>query len=148
MFQGHFFHTLDPKGRVSIPAEYRLEFQRQSELPPTLTTFEDHLALYPSEEWRKFTEKLLSSPQLRPEVADLEDYLFSGAHPCPIDKQGRIAIPEVCREEASLVRDVVFAGAGNRVKIWDKERFHAHRAELHKRYKELAAVVSSVGQES
>ena len=86
MFIGQFLHTMDPKGRVSIPAEFRVEFQRHGEMPPILITIEDHLALYPNEEWRKLADKVLSSPLLSPEVTDLEDYLFPGAHACPIDK--------------------------------------------------------------
>ena len=148
MFIGQFLHTMDPKGRVSIPAEFRMEFQQHGEMPPILITIEDHLALYPNEEWRKLADKLLSSPQLSPEVTDLEDYLFSGAHSCPIDKQGRIAIPPVSREEAQLEREVVIAGSGKRVTIWNAERYQKHRTGLHKHVKQLLGTVSRMDRES
>ncbi len=125
-----------------------MEFQRHGEAPPILTTIEDHLALYPNEEWRKLADTLLSSPQLLPEVTDLEDYLFSGAHSCPIDKQGRIAIPPVAREEAQLEREVVIAGSHKRVTIWNKERYQKHRAGLHKHVKQLLSTVSRLDRQS
>ena len=148
MFIGQFLHTMDPKGRVSIPAEFRMEFQRHGEMPPILITIEDHLALYPNEEWRKLADKVLSSPLLSPEVTDLEDYLFPGAHACPIDKQGRIAIPAVSREEAQLEREVVIAGSGKRVTIWNTERYQKHRTGLHKHVKQLLSTVSRMDRES
>ncbi len=148
MFIGQFLHTMDPKGRVSIPVEFRMEFQRHGEMPPILITIEDHLALYPNEEWRKLADKVLSSPLLSPEVTDLEDYLFPGAHACPIDKQGRIAIPPVSREEAQLEREVVIAGSGKRVTIWNAERYQKHRTGLHKHVKQLLGTVSRMDRES
>ena len=42
-----------------------------------------------------------------------------------MDKQGRILLPTVLREYAGLEKDVVMAGAGTRIEIWDKERWES-----------------------
>ncbi len=50
MFRGRFAHTIDAKGRVSIPASFRVELE-QDERPPFLTNLPRCLALYPNDQW-------------------------------------------------------------------------------------------------
>lgn len=40
-----------------------------------------------------------------------------------MDKQGRILIPFVLREFAGLDKEVVLAGVGRRIEIWNKVRW-------------------------
>ena len=48
-------------------------------------------------------------------------FFFSGATEGEADKQGRVMLPPNLREFAKLSKDVVIAGAGNRLEIWDKQ---------------------------
>ena len=45
MFRGRHMHTIDAKGRVSLPAEFRMELQRRSDRAPFLANMPDFLAL-------------------------------------------------------------------------------------------------------
>ena len=45
---------------------------------------------------------------------------MAGSSECEVDKQGRILISPVLREFAGLNKDVVLAGVGSRIEIWDK----------------------------
>lgn len=51
-----------------------------------------------------------------------QDFL-AGAAACEVDKQGRILIPQVLREFASLEKEVVLVGVANRVEIWSRTRW-------------------------
>ena len=46
-------------------------------------------------------------------------FLMSNAFPCELDKQGRIVVPGVLRKYAGLEKDVILAGVGSRIEIWD-----------------------------
>ena len=93
MFRGRYMHTIDAKGRVSLPAELRMELQRRSEHAPFLTNMPDHLALYPHEDWLAYEEQLFAPDPFMPEAQDLQLFMLSGAAPCAADNQGRILIP-------------------------------------------------------
>ena len=56
-------------------------------------------------------------------IRKIKRFFISGAQEVEVDKQGRILLPSVLREHASLEKDVVFAGVGGHVEIWDKSRW-------------------------
>ena len=49
--------------------------------------------------------------------------MIAGAVDGELDKQGRVMIPNSLRAHADLKKDVIFAGVGKRVEIWDKDRW-------------------------
>lgn len=118
MFMGQYEHTIDTKGRIIIPAKYR------SELGDTFVItkgLDGCLFIYPSQEWQDFVDKLraLSSSQ---NTRRIQRQFLSKAMEVTPDKQGRILIPGILRESASLEKDVIFLGMMNRIEVWDKSR--------------------------
>ncbi len=70
---------------------------------------------------------MLNKPRFDEAFAKVEAFYMSNAHECTVDKQGRILLPPMLREYASLQKDVVFASARQKFRIWDKaiwERFN------------------------
>lgn len=143
MFRGRAVHTIDPKGRLSIPAGYRVELERRSDRPPILTNMLDCLALYPYEDWENIERQLAAASPMQLEVQALQRFLISGAVEGQIDKQGRILIPAYLRDHAGLERDVTVAGVGPRIELWDKRRFDENLARTQEEYKEISAVVAA-----
>lgn len=135
-------HTIDAKGRVSLPAEFRVELQRRSERAPFLANMPEYLALYPHEDWIAYEQKLFAADPLLPEAQDLQRFMLSGAAECAADGQGRISIPPPLREHAGLQKDVVIAGVGTHIQIWDRSRFEQEIARTQAKYREIAAAVS------
>lgn len=123
MFRGRHVHTIDAKGRVSIPAGYRTELQRRSDQPPILTGGHRCLKLYAFDDWCEYEQQIVSKAAVDPEVQDFVRLVISGAVDTPIDKQGRILVPQYLREQAHIQKDVTFAGVGQTVEIWDTARF-------------------------
>ncbi len=145
MFRGRFVHTIDSKGRASIPAGFRVELQRRSDRAPILTNLLECLALYPYEDWLEIEQRLSSAAPLQTEVQALQRFLVSGAVECPIDGQGRLLIPPHLREHARIQREVTIAGVGPRIEIWDKGRFDADLARTQERFQEISAEVAKLG---
>ncbi len=121
MFAGHFVNSLDSKGRVSIPSNFRQVLLEKGFNSIVLTNHPDGcLYAYPPDEWRNILEKISKLPQSKKEVKAFQRFVISSAVECPIDKQGRILIPQYQREYAKIAKEVLFAGVGSRIEIWSK----------------------------
>jgi MraZ protein len=145
MFRGRFVHTIDAKGRVSIPAGIRMELQRRSQLAPTLTIRPDHLALFAHEDFQAFADRLMSVDPLNLQGQELARFFIGHSEECAPDAQGRILIPGHMREHAQLDKEVVIAGVGNWIEIWDRRRFEEGHARTLARFAEISAEVSRLG---
>jgi MraZ protein len=129
MFRGSSYHTVDGKGRVSIPARYREILKGNQEGHLVLTTFEGYLLAYPHSAWVKAEQDLENSDPFDPKNRAHIRYLVSQAEECPIDRQGRILIPKGLREYAKLDGDVAIVGMISNFEIWNRERYEAYRRQ-------------------
>ncbi len=125
MFRGTFEHTIDDKGRVSVPARFREFLQASNDDRVVITNFSigGHpcLDVYPYAAWVRLEELLRQKPQFNPQVLKFITYYVGSAHDCEIDRQGRILLPTGLREFAGLKKEAVFASAIDKFRIWDRE---------------------------
>jgi MraZ protein len=127
MFRGRYEHTIDAKGRTSVPARYRDVLDSIGERRVVLTSALDPcLVAYTLPEWSAFEDRLAKLPQFDRAVQKLKRIYVSGAVECDIDDSGRILIPPTLREHAALQKDVLWAGAGKYAELWDKEAWRKH----------------------
>lgn len=128
MFRGRYEHSIDAKGRTSLPSRFREVLAAHGESRLVITTGLDAcLVAYPMGEWISFEERLSSLPQFDPSVTMLRRIYVSGAIECDVDKVGRVLIPQNLRDHASLQRDALWAGMGRHIELWAKDRFEAMR---------------------
>ena len=114
-FFGRHEHSLDPKGRVILPAKYRPSFERGG----FLTQYHDRcLALWTPEEFEKQMVQMQQSQGEGPAERNLARVWASGTQEVDVDRQGRIAIPQHLRDFARLDSDVLVQGAIDRVELW------------------------------
>ncbi|MCX7770328.1 MAG: division/cell wall cluster transcriptional repressor MraZ [Proteobacteria bacterium] len=123
MFLGRYEHTIDEKGRISIPAKFREILKVKYDERLVITTMDGCLYAYPHQEWKEIEEKASNFDVIKPEDRQFMRIFFSGAMECIVDKLGRIVLPPTHREYAGIVKDVIFAGMLKRIEIWSKERF-------------------------
>ena len=126
MLMGEYEHTLDAKGRISMPAKLRKDMGDTFILTKGL---DGCLFAFSQEEWLNFETKLKGLPLSDKNARNFVRFFLSGATECELDKQGRFLIPGKLREVASLDRDVTIIGAGTRIEIWDKEKWEEHNSE-------------------
>ena len=124
MFRGRYEHSIDQKGRISIPSKFREILGAQYDERLIITNFDQCLWAYPVAEWKKVEDKVASLPQLKPEVKALQRFFISAASESPLDKQGRILIPPTLREYADLDKDCVMVGMSQRIEIWSLDRWN------------------------
>jgi MraZ protein len=70
--------------------------------------------------------------------------MLSGATECPIDKQGRVLVPQYLRDHAGIEREVTIAGVGPRIEFWDKSRFDADLLKTQARLSEISSKMSGL----
>ncbi len=123
MFMGRYNHTIDPKGRLSIPSKYREILGDEFVVSKGM---DDCLYVYANDDWKVFEGKLASLPLMSEEARQFARFFLSGAQAVTVDKQGRILMPQDLRDFAGLEKDVVLAGMGSRIEIWSLERWKAN----------------------
>lgn len=142
MLLGEYNHTLDDKGRVSIPAKFRDDLGSTFIVTKGL---DNCLFVYSKKEWETFEEKLKTLPLTNPNARNFIRFFFAGATECELDKQGRINIPQNLREYALLKKDVYIVGVSTRVEIWDKEKWQNYTSNENLNVDEIANQMSNLG---
>lgn len=123
MFRGRFEHTIDTKGRLSIPSRFREVLATRFDERLIITNFDNCLWCYPVSEWQMVEAKVASLPQFKDEVKALQRVFISAAVETPIDKAGRVLVPPTLRDYAGIEKNVILVGMTSRIEIWSKERW-------------------------
>lgn len=120
-FLGVYQHSIDEKGRVSFPVEFRTPLKGQ---PLVLTNYISDgarcLEGFTLESWALFVKGLKKRSRFEPRLRQLENFYLSRAHQCCLDTSGRIIIPQHLRSYAALEREVVFSSSLHGFRLWDK----------------------------
>lgn len=127
MFLGEFTHTIDDKGRLTIPAKFRAELA--SGLVVT-RGYDRNLMIYPLKEWQSLAGRVLAKPVTDPEVRDFRRRLFSGAVDVEPDRQGRVLLPPYLREFAELNGEVVVNGMFDYIEVWARSAWEEVRETI------------------
>lgn len=125
MFRGQFFHAMDDKGRVSIPARFREALGGLQDERLVLSPFQDRgavgLEAFPLSVWKAREEKIGLNHDFDVDNLDLIYSSVGLATDATPDAQGRILVPPDVRTDAKLGRDVAFSGHIQSFRIWDAE---------------------------
>jgi transcriptional regulator MraZ len=132
VFKGTYFHRIDPKGRVPVPASFRRTLAQEDARTVVVTSLDQCLAIYPPSEWRRLEEQLRALPAFSRPVKALTRLLMSRAADCELDVQGRILLPAPLRVAAGLEREAVVVGVLNRFEVWSPERWASFVADSEK----------------
>ena len=146
MFIGKYSLTMDPKGRVSVPAKFREVLSTRYHPSLILTTMDRCLVAYPVEEWVNISERIRQLPQMQRDLKAFMRHFYSSANECNLDRQGRILIPAEHRAYAGLDGgEVVMVGIMDKIEIWSGERWEAMQAATLERIDEIADILSEIG---
>ena len=145
VFRGRFEHTIDEKGRLSIPSKFRETLSVRGENELILTDFDSCLTAYPRDEWRELEEKMKKLSMIQKDVRNFLRLFYSSATEAPLDSQGRILIPPQMRERAKLDREVVLLGLLNKIEIWDKKSWQEFIANSADTFEDVASKLVELG---
>ena len=135
MFFGTYTPRLDDKGRLFLPAKFRDEL---AEGLVVTRGQERCLYVWSLEEFGKLTERLRDTSVTNKAARDYVRMFSSAASDETPDKQGRITLPPMLREYASLTKDCIVIGAMNRIEIWDSAAWQTYSDQQEQAFADLS----------
>ncbi len=126
-YTGKHIHTLDDKGRVSVPAQFRRQLPKEGLYIGK--GMEGSLILYPPEKWQKVRDGLASLSRNIKKHRDIIREFSQYIRPVNIDGQGRITIPSDLIEIAGVTHEVVFLGLLDSIELWSAQRYAGREKE-------------------
>jgi MraZ protein len=131
VFFGRHEYTIDDRGRVPIPPDFRASL---GEGPVWLVDgAEECLELYTHAEFEVFRKQIDQIPASQ-DGRRIKRALYSSSHRLSLDKAGRVLIPLEVREESGLSGPVVLVGRGNVLELWAKPVWEAERKRTKEQY--------------
>jgi MraZ protein len=124
-YEGSYQHTLDAKGRVSIPAEMR---KASGDIFVLSRGFDECLNLYPLEEWELVDRELRELRQTSEQARRYVRQMMKTVRRLVVDSHGRVTIPQWHRAFAGLETNVLINGVLDHIELWNPERFEAWEA--------------------
>jgi MraZ protein len=140
MFLGEHEHTLDEKGRLTLPAKFRDSFPEGLVLSRGM---DGCVFAYPRAHWVELAARLTAHGSLSRDERMIQRHFFSGASEATPDKQGRVMIPAALASHARLEREVVVAGVHDHLEIWDRAAWRAQIADAEGRAEDVAERLAS-----
>ena len=134
-----FTKTVDGKGRVSIPAPFRLVLARDGGDTLFVTPALDVPALDCGGE--RLMDQIGQLLERFPSYSDERDHLSAAllgdCDQLRVDGDGRIVLSEEMKAHAGIDGEVVLVGVGHKFQMWAPGNFAVHRAEARAKAREL-----------
>ncbi len=124
-FSGKYYYSVDPKGRIIIPAPFReiISANYSPKIYVVNAAFDKCLHIYPFEEWTRLEEKVRMMPKMDDAVKFFMRNVIASAVETEIDKQGRVLIPAAQREDSGINGEVVIVGQIDKIELWDRKEW-------------------------
>jgi MraZ protein len=124
VFRGHYRHTIDTKGRLSIPSRFRDAISDGwGDKLVIVPNSSKGLEVYPLKTWEDLEARVAALPSLDPDAREFRYTYLSLGQDVLLDPQGRIQISSDYRERAGLVKDVLIIGMQKMFEVWNAERW-------------------------
>jgi MraZ protein len=121
MFLGQYQHSLDPKGRLTIPSRFRELLV--SDGAYITQGFDRNLMVLTESFFLQVSERVRRKSLTEPNARLLNRLIFSSAERVEVDRAGRILIPDFLRKLADLDGEAVIVGAGDYIEIWQPRKW-------------------------
>ena len=135
-FTGTFEHNLDTKNRLTIPSKFRAELSKGIYLSRAI---EKVISLYPAETYTAMADQALAAftNPLSAQARETRRLIYGTAAEMELDTAGRVMLTPRFLEHAGIDREVVIAGVGDCLEIWDRSAWADYDAGLTQRAPEL-----------
>jgi MraZ protein len=115
VFTGEYRHTVDDKGRIAVPARFRVQLGAGAVVSRWLDAC---LAIHTQQGWEALATKVAALPITDQSARRFQRLIFAGAAEVELDRQGRILLPAYLREHIDLRNEAVVVGSRDHAEIW------------------------------
>lgn len=135
MFIGEYNHSIDEKGRVRIPKNFRNEL---GETFYVTKGFDKCLFVFSETQWVNFQSKLGGNQLKSKDFRKIQRFFTGSATECSLDGQGRAILSQPQRKHAEIEKDVVVMGVSDRIEIWSQAMYDAYADDEYDDISDLA----------
>lgn len=128
MFLGQYEHSIDEKGRLTIPTRYRELLDGGAYVTQG---FDGNLWVFTNRAFEQISASIAASSVSDPKVRLLRRLFYSQADKVEVDKAGRMLIPQFLRQKNSLDGTVMVVGNGTYFEIWSKAAWAEQDDKIH-----------------
>ena len=143
IFRGTFEHALDAKHRLTVPSKFRAALAGPLVIAASPEIDHDSprcMALWRPEDYEDYTSRTLQTMNpVDPVARQLERFFFNNSFDAELDSANRLMIPPMLMNYAGLDKDVIVAGSGKCVEVWDRTRYQAYNDAVLARVPDLTA---------
>lgn len=126
IFRGRFARSIDPKGRLLLPNEFRegmakapADASAPAPVSFVLTTYDGCLVAFSMDDWEELEKKFMRIPNPSPQVRAFRRLVIGGAETHTPDSHGRILLSPDHRAYAGIEREATVLGLVDRFEIWN-----------------------------
>lgn len=138
MLIGKYYHHLEAKGRLSLPAKFREVSQNWI----VTRGLDGCLFLLQEGNFAQELQKIADSSLTKKANRDLLRLMTNEAQEVSADKNGRVNLPDYLIKFAKLTKATVIVGSLNHLEIWDQERYHDYIEQLEGQAEAIAESIS------
>lgn len=129
-FRGISKVSVDAKGRFSLPKQRRERLEASGVSTVVVTADPSRcLLIYPMNEWQKFEAQIVALPNAHPAARQYQRLYLGYAAEIDFDSSGRLLLTSELRDYAGIDRKAMVLGQGNKLELWDADRF-AKQSEI------------------
>ncbi len=128
MFLGQYQHSLDSKGRLTIPSRFREAMIADGAY--VTQGFDCNLMVLTVPAFEHISQRVNQLSMTEPTARLLKRLIFSTAELVEVDKAGRILIPEFLRFATRLESEAIIVGTGDYFEIWSPGLWAEQTAKL------------------
>jgi MraZ protein len=140
MYFGESNTSVDDKGRVNLPVQFRQIMDALDQDTWYMTRgFDGAIFLFTPEKWGKLLSETQGHSTLDPQMLDFRRFFLGSLAKVKRDGQGRLPVPGPLREYAGIGRDAVLIGVEDHLELWSKENWRAFQSRQADQYKAMAA---------
>lgn len=139
MFLGEHSHTIDEKGRLTLPARWREELGLRVVVTRGM---EPCLLVFPAAKFEMFLNEINTVGMTAADARGLSRFFSSKATDDELDKQGRVSLPQTLRDFGNLNGEVMVVGAFDHIELWAPHLYEHADADLVKNVPDMSERVN------
>ena len=128
---GEYEHSIDDKGRVTLPAKFREHFERGVYLALHVEEGAPCATVFPEDAWLEYVAAKIQPREESGSRADnrIVRDIYRDLEKVEPDRQGRVLVPSKFSQKLALSGKVIILGRRDRLEIWDPETLERYDAE-------------------
>ena len=131
MFRGNHITRVDEKGRLKLPAEFKRQIDEEYGGQFYITSRDGKVAeIHPMRKWEEFEQKLAAIPSFNAAKKKLVKRLNYYGQNAEMDGQGRVLLPQILREKAKLIAEVVVHGSEWHLEVTNREEYEREMEDV------------------